>query len=127
VGKNHPLAGLEKCDLSELGNESLILFPSETYLAKELKRRFYDLGIVPNVLIYTMNFPLISRLLSNGKEGIFLTEEVASMLTDVARIPLAEPLEISYAFIWLKKQAISRSLSKLVALIREDYPASEML
>lgn len=125
VGNRHPLAQLPQCDLSELGDQSLILFQDETFLTKELKRRFYQLGITPKVLLYTMNFGLIRSIISAGKEGIFLTRESASLLPDTVQIPLAEPIEISYALVWKRKPALSSDLTRLIALAREDFPGSE--
>jgi DNA-binding transcriptional LysR family regulator len=126
VGKSHPMANLIKCNLAQLGDQSLILFQDEMFVTKELKQRFYQLGIAPKVLLYTMNFTLIKRLISAGKEGVFLTQETASMLPDdTVQIPLEQPIEIVYALVWKRKPALSSSLARLVELIREDFPDAE--
>lgn len=125
VGKTHPMAGSTECDLRQLKDQSLILFQDETYLTRELKHRFYQLGISPKVLLYTMNFPLIRKLISAGKEGIFLTREAATLLPDVVQIPLSEPIQIAYALVWRKKSSLNGSLSKLIEVICQDYPNAE--
>lgn len=122
VGTKHPMADYKACDLSQLDGQSLILFQDTTYLTKELKYRFYQRGITPKVLLYTMNFSLIRKLISEGKEGIFLTPEAASMLTGVVQIPLTQPIQISYALVWKKKTTLNSDIAKLIEIIREDYP-----
>lgn len=122
VGKNHPMAQQTTCELSEMANRSLILFEDETALTKELKNRFYKLGITPKVLLYTMNMTLIKELVSEGREGIFLTREIASSIPDMIQISLTEPLEISYALVWKKNPTLNNDLTKLIALVREEYP-----
>ena len=125
VSKSHPLAGLSECNLRELSNQSLILPQDETYLTRELKKRFYELGVTPKVLLQTMNFSLIRKIISAGKEGIFLTKESASLLPDTVQIPMTQPLSISYALVWKKKHTANQDLETLITLIRESFPDAE--
>lgn len=125
VGKNHPLAALKECNIRELSNQSLILPQDETYLTRELKKRFYQLGVTPKVLLQTMNFSLIRKIISAGTEGIFLTKESSSLLPDIVQIPLTQPIGISYALVWKKKQSMSPDLKNLITLIRENFPDAE--
>ncbi|HWQ80061.1 MAG TPA: LysR family transcriptional regulator [Anaerovoracaceae bacterium] len=122
VDKSHPLANLKQIDLDRLATESLILFQKETYLTSEIKKRFYQQGLVPNVLLYAVHLPLIIELLASGKEGTFLTKEAAAQIPNIVAIPLTDPMPVSFALVWKKGKSIHGNLLKFVTLIKELYP-----
>lgn len=122
VDKSHPLKELKQIDLAQLANESLIMFQKETFLTTEIKKRFYQQGFAPNIILYAIHLPLIIELLKSGKEGTFLTREAASQIPNLVAIPLKDPIPVSFALVWKKGKNIHGNLLKFITMIKELYP-----
>ena len=108
--------GLEK--VNHLCNEPIILNQVDSYITKQVKQRFYDLGLVPNVLLYAVQLSLIENMLSSGRAGTFLTREVAQSLPDVVAIPLDQPIKLRFVLAWKATTYLNRHARAFVEYIK---------
>jgi DNA-binding transcriptional LysR family regulator len=124
VNPSHPLAEKKEIDIESLVGEPLILFQDNTYLTTEVKRRFFQLGLVPNIIFYANRLSLIKELLVSGKEGVFLTREAAESQEDIVGIPLSRSIPVSFALVWEKHRHKHRDMIKLIQFLKERFPVS---
>lgn len=125
VSSSHPLAGKDVVTMSDLCNEPLILNQEDSYMTKQVKQRFYDLGLAPKVLLYAVQLSLIENILVSGKAGTFLTKEVYQSLPDVVAIPLEQPIKLRYVLAWKATSYMNRNTRAFVEYIKEKCLESE--
>lgn len=126
VSNRHPLAKKEVVTMSDLCNEPIILNQTDSYMTKQVKQRFYDLGLAPNVLLYAVQLSLIESMLASGKTGTFLTKEVFQSLPDVVPIPLDQPIKLRYVLAWKSTGYMNRSTRTFIDYIKGKCPSPSM-
>jgi DNA-binding transcriptional LysR family regulator len=114
VHSGHHLAGAKNLSLSEICHEPLILNQEESFMTKQIKKRFYDEGLVPNILLYAVQLPLIKEFIYSGQAGTFLCKELAETLPEVGIIPLKEKIPVNFSLVWKKGKTRSRNAWVLV-------------
>lgn len=102
VSKDHPLANRDKISFKELANERIILFKADSYQNIFIKRAFSEVGVTPNILLYSSQLYTIKKFLSYGNAGAFLYRQVAEMDNDIVCIPLDTPIIQDVVLIWAK-------------------------
>ena len=102
VSKDHPLAGRTKISFKELAGEHIILFKADSYQNIFIKRAFSEVGVTPNILLYSSQLYTIKKFLSYGNAGAFLYRQVAEMDKDIVCIPLDSPIIQDVVLIWAK-------------------------
>ena len=102
VSKDHPLANCDKISFKELANEHIILFKADSYQNIFIKRAFSEVGVTPNILLYSSQLYTIKKFLSYGNAGAFLYRQVAEMDKDLVCIPLDTPIVQNVVLIWAK-------------------------
>jgi len=118
VSSRHPLAGKEMVTMSDLCNEPIILNQVDSYMTKQVKQRFYDLGLAPNVLLYAVQLSLIENMLASGRAGTFLTKEVSKSLPDVVPIPLDQPIKLRFVLAWKATTYMNRNTRAFVEYMK---------
>lgn len=126
VSSRHPLAKKEVVTMSDLCNEPIILNQTDSYMTKQVKQRFYDLGLAPNVLLYAVQLSLIESMLASGKTGTFLTKEVFQSLPDVVAIPLDRPIKLRYVLAWKSTGYMNRSARTFIDYIKGKCPSPSL-
>jgi DNA-binding transcriptional LysR family regulator len=91
-------------------------------MTRQIKKRFYDEGLVPNILLYAVQLPLIKQFVYSGKAGTFLSKELAESLPEIIAIPLKEKVPINFALVWNKDKFRSRNLRILTDYILAKSP-----
>lgn len=127
VSTRHRLANNEIVTMSDLCNEPIILNQVDSYMTKQVKQRFYDLGLAPNVLLYAVQLSLIENMLASGRAGTFLTKEVAKSLPDVVAIPLDQPMRLHYVLAWKSTTYMNRNTRAFVEYIKGKAPEESVL
>lgn len=102
VSNKHPLANRKQISFKELANEKIILFKADSYQNIFIKRAFSDVGVEPNIMLYSSQLYTIKQFLSYGEVGAFLYRQVAEMDKDLVCIPLDNPIYQQIALIWTK-------------------------
>lgn len=102
VSKDHPLANREHISFKELSNEHIILFKADSYQNIFIKRAFSEMGIEPNILLYSSQLYTIKQFLSYGNAGAFLYRQVAEMDKDLVCIPMDQPIHQDIVLVWTK-------------------------
>lgn len=125
VSSEHPLAHKTKVCLADLCNEPLILNEDESYMTTQVKKRFYDLGLVPNILLYAVQLSLIKEMLYSGKAGTFLIKEVLSAQPGIIGIPLDRPIYLNFVLIWKKGCYMSRGMRSFTQFARDRQPVEK--
>ena len=122
VDKSHPNANAQKVNIKDLCGSSLILLQDDSFLTKEIRKRFIAHGLVPNVVLYALHLPLICELLSMGESGTFLPKELAWDFPNITAIPMEDPIRVTYALIWKKKKHHSSDVKKFIHYFCDHYP-----
>ncbi len=122
VNSGHPLAGVKAVSLSEIQHEPLILNQEESFMTKQIKKRFYDEGLVPNTLLYAAQLPLIKEFVYSGKAGTFLSKELAETFPEMAIIPLKEKIPVNFSLVWNKDRSRSKDARILIDYIVARSP-----
>lgn len=125
VSSRHTLAGKDMVSMSDLCDEPIILNQVDSYMTKQVKQRFYDLGLAPNVLLYAVQLSLIESMLASGRAGTFLTKEVAKSLPDVITIPLDQPIKLRYVLAWKANTYLNRNTRAFVDYIKGKCSKAE--
>lgn len=117
VAPDHPLAGMKEVSLTDIQNDSLIMNSEESFLTKQVKKRFYANGFVPKILLYAVQLPLIREFVQNGRAGTFFTRELAQSIPGIVAIPLKEKIPVHFSLVWNKTGPISKSTRALIDYI----------
>ena len=118
VSKNHPLANREKISFKELADERIILFKADSYQNIFIKRAFSEVGVTPNILLYSSQLYTIKQFLSYGNAGAFLYRQVAEMDNDLVCIPLDTPIAQNVVLIWAKNTSLYSDSENFIQFVK---------
>ena len=106
VSKKHPLANYKTISFKQLADQQLILFKADSYQNIFIKRAFSEVGVQPNILLYSSQLYTIKEFLSYGNVGAFLYRQVAEMDEDLVCIPLENAIFQDIVLIWTKSGSL---------------------
>lgn len=106
VSKTHPLASCQKISFKQLADQQIILFKADSYQNIFIKRAFSEVGVQPNILLYSSQLYTIKEFLSYGNVGAFLYRQVAEMDDDLICIPLEQAIFQDIVLIWTKNGSL---------------------
>ena len=118
VSKDHPLASRSKISFKELANEHIILFKADSYQNIFIKRAFSEVGVTPNILLYSSQLYTIKQFLSYGNAGAFLYRQVAEMDDDLVCIPLDTPIAQEVVLIWSKNSNLYSDSENFIQFVK---------
>lgn len=122
VGRNHPMADAQSCSFSDLDKAALIFTKEDSYLTRQVNNRFHELGITPNVVLYTAQSNMIQSALQNGHDGAIISKSLAQQLQNVVVIPIQDAVEITHLLIWKRTTHLAPAISKFIKAVRVFYP-----
>ncbi len=114
-----PLAKKKFVTLEDIQEYPLILNEEQAFMTQQIKRRFYDRRLVPNIILYAAQLSLIRQFVSESQAGTFLLRELAETLPDMVAIPMEDPLALNFALVWNKKKPNNKSARTLIEYIVE--------
>lgn len=117
VHPEHPLAKEEAIHLTDIKNDPIILSQENSYMAKILKKEFYKINSVPNILMYGVQLSLIRDLVSSKQAGTFLIKELADSWPEVTTVPLKEKIPITFSLVWRKDKFHNKKTHTLIEYI----------
>ena len=106
VSKKHPLANYKTISFKQLADQQIILFKADSYQNIFIKRAFSEVGVQPNILLYSSQLYTIKEFLSYGNVGAFLYRQVAEMDDDLVCIPLENAIFQDIVLIWTKSGSL---------------------
>jgi DNA-binding transcriptional LysR family regulator len=106
VSKKHPLANCKTISFKQLADQQIILFKADSYQNIFIKRAFSEVGVQPNILLYSSQLYTIKEFLSYGNVGAFLYRQVAEMDDDLVCIPLEQSIFQDIVLIWTKSGSL---------------------
>ena len=118
VSRDHPLANRDKISFKELANEHIILFKADSYQNIFIKRAFSEVGVTPNILLYSSQLYTIKQFLSYGNAGAFLYRQVAEMDKDLVCIPLDTPIAQEVVLIWSKNSNLYSDSENFIQFVK---------
>jgi len=121
VSKNHHLAGQKAISFEMLKDERLIMMKADSFQNPKIKQRFANLGIEPNVLLYSSQLYTIKEFVGYGNCGAFVFKEIAEMDVDLVPVPLRDPLKISIGMIWKTHGILYKEAEQFIDFIKNDY------
>lgn len=117
VHPSHPLAKSESVNLADIKNEPIILSQENSYMSKILKKEFYKIKAVPNILMYGVQLSLIQDLVTSGQASTFQIRELAESWPETIAIPLKEKIPITFSLVWRKDKFQNRRTHTLIEYI----------
>lgn len=118
VSKDHPLASRSNISFKELSSERIILFKADSYQNIFIKRAFSEVGVTPNILLYSSQLYTIKQFLSYGNAGAFLYRQVAEMDDDLVCIPLDTPISQEVVLIWSKNSNLYSDSENFIQFVK---------
>ena len=106
VSKNHPLADRTSISFKELADTPLILFKPDSYQNIIIKRGFSEVGVEPQIRLYTSQLYTIKKFLGYGNVGAFMYRQLAEMDSGLVCIPLEHPIVQDIVLIWTKSGSL---------------------
>lgn len=121
VSKNHHLHAVKEIDFDMLKDESIILMKTDSFQNPKIKERFAEIGITPNVLLYSSQFFTIKKFLEYGKAGAFVFKEIAEMDPDLVAIPMKHPIKTSIGMIWKNHNLLYSETEEFIRFVKEFF------
>lgn len=114
VHSEHRLAKEKEVTPGDICHEPLILNQEESFMTKQIKKLFYDEGLVPDIMLYAVQLPLIKEFVTSGKAATFLSKELAESIPGIVAIPVKGKVPVSFSLVWKKDRSKSRNVRILL-------------
>lgn len=113
----HPLAGREEIQLTELKEESFILFNKDFVLNDRISTACQEAGFLPKIVSESSQWNFIGKMVASNFGISLLPKSVSQLLNDnVRRIKVTQPsMAWELAIIWPKDQYISFAAKEWLA------------
>ncbi len=117
VSKNNPLASKKIISLQEIKDIPLILLKEDSLQYQVITSFFKQIGITPNIKLKTEQIATIKELLSYGKIGAFLFNQVIKENDDIVGIPLEEDFIFDIVIAYNKNKNFNKPTNDLFNFI----------
>ena len=97
---HHPLAGRKKLRIEDVKDEPLVLFQETSVQAQAVVARFTELGLQPNILLYTEQLATLERFVSKNLAVGFLYSNFTEFTQSMAGVPLDPPIAAQVSVAW---------------------------
>jgi len=121
VNRNHPLAKLKKVTFEMLKDENLILMKADSFQNPIIKGRFAELGIIPNILLYSSQLYTIKKFISYGNCGAFVFREIAEMDDEMVPIEIEDPIKISIGLLWKPHGLMYSETEHFIDYVKNEF------
>ena len=116
VDPAHPLAKRESVTLEELADKPLVMYNTDSVQNHSIRSRFDQMGVVPNILIYTMK-----SMIHNNTCVSFFFASLLQDHPDIVGVPIEPQIEQKVGLIWRKGIHTPNSVEAFISFVR-DYP-----
>lgn len=123
VSRDNPLAGMKAVNVELLRNEPLVLMREDSYQNAEIRKRFQEAEIVPNVLLYSSQLYTIQEFVRYNNAAAFLFRDLVEHDPELVGIPCDPPIPIRIGLIWKRGKYTYNGTKHLIQFARE-YPFS---
>ncbi len=120
VNKKHPLASKEKISLDDIKDLPLITLKEDSLQYKVVNELFLSKKLNPNIRLKTDQLATIKELLSYGKIGAFLFNQVIKKDDDIVGIPLEDDVTFDIIVATNKNIILNKPAIELLQFIK-DY------
>ncbi len=120
VNKKHPLANKEKIALDDIKDLPLITLKEDSLQYKVVNELFSEKRLNPNIRLKTDQLATIKELLSYGKIGAFLFNQVIKPEDDIVGIPLENDVTFDIIVATNKNIVLNKPAIELLQFIK-DY------
>ena len=117
----HPLAGRSSVTLEELSSVPLVMYNTDSVQNNAIHSRFQQLGIVPNVILYTSQIYTMKSMIHSGTCVSFFYASLLQDHPDIVGIPIEPYIEQKVGLIWHKGRYTSKSVEAFISFV-QDYP-----
>ena len=117
VSSDSPLAKRRTVGLAELGEVPLILFNDGFFQTEQIKHRFANTGITPNVLIQTDQLSTVISMVSSGVGAGFMFEELVKNSSNIVALHLTEPISADVSLAWKKDIRLKDAVRRMMEYI----------
>ena len=121
VDPAHPLAGRESVTLEELANQPLVMYNTDSVQNHSIRSRFDQMGVVPNILIYTSQIYTMKSMIHNNTCISFFFASLLQDHPDIVGVPIEPQIEQKVGLIWRKGKYTPNSVEAFISFVR-DYP-----
>lgn len=119
VSRDNPLAGMKAVNMERLRNEPLVLMKEDSYQNAEIRKRFAEAEIVPNVVLYSGQLYTIREFVRRNKAGAFLFRNLVEHDSELVGIPCEPSIPIHIGLIWKKGKYTYNGTKHLIRFAQE--------
>ena len=123
VSNDHPLAGRDTVDMTELQNETLILYRGGYAHTERLEAAFQEARISPNVIFRTNQFQTILSFVRRNLASSFFYYDAIRDTPGISILHLSEPILLDLHIIWKNNRPLFREAKQFLKLL-QDYTYS---
>jgi len=120
VAKNNPLADKKVLRLPELQGVPLVLFQNGFYQTEEIKRRFIEAEVQPEILLQTEQFSTILSLISKNVAAGFMFRHLVDSHPELVAISLENPLFVDVSLAWKQNAFRFNAMDLFAEFIRKN-------
>ena len=118
VSKYHPLAQATSLTLSDLKDQSIILFHMDSVQAMTIQAAFQVLSIKPHVKLYLSQLTTMMKYLESDRYGAFLYSSIPIDETKFVRIPITPTIKAKFGILWKKGIFLSHGLEQWIRFVK---------
>lgn len=119
VSPKHRLAKREMVDLTDIGDNPIILMQDNCLQSRIIEQAYLREGLKPNVRIRTNYLYTMIELLRYGDLGTFLFNQVIKGRDGIVGIPAPSHLILDIVMVWNKNVAHSRVVNEFMDFVKE--------
>lgn len=121
VDPAHPFASRTSVTLEELTQVPLVMYNTDSVQNHTIGDRFSQLGLHPNVLIYTSQIYTMKAMIHNNTCASFFYASLLQDHPDMVGIPIEPRIEQKVGLIWRKGKYTPKSVQAFLSFVK-DYP-----
>lgn len=119
VARDNPLASMAYVNLDELRREPLVLMKEGSFQNMQIKKKFREAGITPNVILYSSQIYTIKQFVHYNNAGAFLFRDLVTDDPELAGIPFEPPIPIRIGLIWKRGKYIYNGTTNFIKFTKE--------
>lgn len=124
VSKDHPLAHKKEISITQLDEEPLILYNTDSVQNQTLLSLFDKFNVKPNIILHTSQLYTIKNFILGHLGGAILYSSVLIQHPELVGIPLSPLIEQDIGLIWKKGKYLNSSVDKFISFTSK-YAASK--
>ncbi len=119
VARNNPLSGMESVNMDRLREVPLVLMKEDSYQNVEIKKRFREAGILPDIILYSSQIYTIKQFVHYNNAAAFLFQDLVCNDPELVGIPCDPPIPIRIGLIWKRGKYTYNGTKNFIKFTRE--------